>query len=39
MSILGLSYHHRALDGVTASRFLAFIRDALQEHDREGELG
>jgi 2-oxoglutarate dehydrogenase E2 component (dihydrolipoamide succinyltransferase) len=37
--ILGLSYDHRAFDGVTASRFLLFIRDALQDRDWEAELG
>jgi pyruvate dehydrogenase E2 component (dihydrolipoamide acetyltransferase) len=39
MTILGFSYDHRAFDGVTASRFLAFIRDALQDRDWETELG
>jgi len=39
MTILGFSYDHRAFDGVTASRFLAFIRDALQGRDWETELG
>ena len=39
MSILGFSYDHRAFDGVTASRFLAHLRDALQERNWEGELG
>jgi 2-oxoglutarate dehydrogenase E2 component (dihydrolipoamide succinyltransferase) len=39
MCILGLSYDHRAFDGVTASRFLLFIRDALQDRDWEAELG
>jgi pyruvate dehydrogenase E2 component (dihydrolipoamide acetyltransferase) len=38
MTILGLSYDHRAFDGVLASRFLAYIRDALQDRDWEGEL-
>ncbi len=37
--ILGLSYDHRAYDGVTAARFLADIRDALQDRDWEAELG
>lgn len=39
MTILGLSYDHRAFDGVTASRFLAYIRDTLQKRDWEAELG
>jgi 2-oxoglutarate dehydrogenase E2 component (dihydrolipoamide succinyltransferase) len=39
MTILGFSYDHRAFDGVTASRFLAFIRDSLQDRDWEAELG
>lgn len=38
MCILGLSYDHRAFDGVTASRFLMYIRDALQDRDWEAEL-
>jgi 2-oxoglutarate dehydrogenase E2 component (dihydrolipoamide succinyltransferase) len=36
--ILGLSYDHRAFDGVVAARFLAYIRDALQNRDWEAEL-
>jgi pyruvate dehydrogenase E2 component (dihydrolipoamide acetyltransferase) len=36
--ILGLSYDHRALDGVVAAQFLAYIRDALQDRDWEAEL-
>ncbi|MDI3313837.1 MAG: dihydrolipoamide acetyltransferase family protein [Mycobacterium sp.] len=39
MCILGLSYDHRAFDGVTASRFLMYVRDALQGRDWETELG
>lgn len=38
MCILGLSYDHRAFDGVTASRFLMHIRDSLQERDWEADL-
>ncbi len=38
MTILGLSYDHRAFDGVTASRFLAYVRDALQDRQWEAEL-
>jgi 2-oxoglutarate dehydrogenase E2 component (dihydrolipoamide succinyltransferase) len=38
MTILGLSYDHRAFDGVLASQFLAYIRDALQGRDWEAEL-
>src|SRR4051794_11085046 len=36
--VLGLSYDHRAFDGVVAARFLAYIRDALQNRDWEAEL-
>ena len=36
--VLGLSYDHRAFDGVTASRFLMYIRDALQDRDWEADL-
>ena len=39
MTILGFSYDHRAFDGVTGSRFLAFVRDALQDRDWPAELG
>jgi 2-oxoglutarate dehydrogenase E2 component (dihydrolipoamide succinyltransferase) len=39
MCILGLSYDHRAFDGVTASRFLLYVRDALQDRDWEAEVG
>jgi pyruvate dehydrogenase E2 component (dihydrolipoamide acetyltransferase) len=39
MTILGFSYDHRAFDGVTGSRFLAFVRDALQDRDWEAEFG
>jgi len=39
MTILGFCYDHRAFDGVTASRFLAYIRDALQDRDWAAELG
>jgi pyruvate dehydrogenase E2 component (dihydrolipoamide acetyltransferase) len=39
MTILGFSYDHRAFDGVTASRFLACVRDTLQDRDWEAELG
>jgi pyruvate dehydrogenase E2 component (dihydrolipoamide acetyltransferase) len=38
MTILGFSYDHRALDGVTGSRFLAHVRDALQTRDWAAEL-
>lgn len=38
MCIIGLSYDHRAFDGVTASRFLMHIRDSLQERDWEADL-
>jgi pyruvate dehydrogenase E2 component (dihydrolipoamide acetyltransferase) len=38
LCILGLSYDHRAFDGVVAARFLAYIRDALQNRDWEAEL-
>jgi pyruvate dehydrogenase E2 component (dihydrolipoamide acetyltransferase) len=36
--VLGLSYDHRALDGVVAAQFLAHIRDALQDRDWEAEV-
>jgi pyruvate/2-oxoglutarate dehydrogenase complex dihydrolipoamide acyltransferase (E2) component len=39
MTILGFSYDHRAFDGVTASRFLARVRDTLQDRDWVAELG
>jgi pyruvate dehydrogenase E2 component (dihydrolipoamide acetyltransferase) len=39
MTILGFSYDHRAFDGVTASRFLSHVRDALQDRDWAAELG
>jgi 2-oxoglutarate dehydrogenase E2 component (dihydrolipoamide succinyltransferase) len=39
MTILGFSYDHRAFDGVTASRFLVRVRDALQDRDWGAELG
>jgi len=38
MCVLGFSYDHRAFDGVTAARFLMYIRDALQDRDWEAEL-
>jgi pyruvate dehydrogenase E2 component (dihydrolipoamide acetyltransferase) len=38
MTMLGFSYDHRALDGVTGSRFLAHVRDALQTRDWAAEL-
>jgi 2-oxoglutarate dehydrogenase E2 component (dihydrolipoamide succinyltransferase) len=33
MSYFCMSWDHRAFDGVTAARFLAYIRDALQDRD------
>jgi 2-oxoglutarate dehydrogenase E2 component (dihydrolipoamide succinyltransferase) len=39
MTILGFSYDHRAFDGVAASRFLARVRDTLQDRDWAAELG
>jgi pyruvate/2-oxoglutarate dehydrogenase complex dihydrolipoamide acyltransferase (E2) component len=39
MTILGFSYDHRAFDGVTASRFLSYVRDSLQDRDWAAELG
>jgi 2-oxoglutarate dehydrogenase E2 component (dihydrolipoamide succinyltransferase) len=39
MTILGFSYDHRALDGVTASRFLGHVRDTLQDRAWEADLG
>ncbi len=38
MSILGFSYDHRALDGSTASLFLRYIRDAIQDRGWDAEL-
>jgi len=38
MSILGFSYDHRAFDGSTASLFLRYIRDAIQDRNWESEL-
>ncbi len=37
--VLGFSYDHRAFDGVTAARFLMYVRDALQDRDWEADLG
>ena len=37
-SILGFSYDHRAFDGSTASLFLRYIRDALQDRAWDAEL-
>jgi 2-oxoglutarate dehydrogenase E2 component (dihydrolipoamide succinyltransferase) len=39
MSILGISYDHRAVDGVTVSKFLRSVKQALAERDWEAELG
>jgi 2-oxoglutarate dehydrogenase E2 component (dihydrolipoamide succinyltransferase) len=36
--VLGLSYDHRALDGVVAAQFLAYVRDALRDRNWEAEL-
>jgi pyruvate dehydrogenase E2 component (dihydrolipoamide acetyltransferase) len=36
--VLGLSYDHRAFDGSTASKFLLYIRDAIQDRGWETEL-
>ena len=36
--VLGLSYDHRALDGVVAAQFLAYVRDACENRDWEAEL-
>jgi len=38
MSILGFSYDHRAFDGSTASLFLRYIRDAIQDRGWDSEL-
>ena len=38
MSILGFSYDHRAFDGSTASLFLRYIRDAIQDRGWDAEL-
>ena len=37
-SILGFSYDHRAFDGSTASLFLRYIRDAIQDRGWDAEL-
>jgi pyruvate dehydrogenase E2 component (dihydrolipoamide acetyltransferase) len=37
--VLGFSYDHRAFDGVTAARFLMFVRDVLQQRDWDSEVG
>ena len=39
MTILGISYDHRAIDGVAVSQFLRHIKDALEQRDWEAELG
>jgi len=39
VGIIGLVYDHRAFDGSTASLFLKFIRDALEQRDWEPEVG
>lgn len=38
VGIVGFSYDHRAFDGSTASLFLRYIRDAIQERNWEAEL-
>ena len=38
MSVLGFSYDHRAFDGSTASMFLRYIRDAIQDRGWSDEL-
>jgi pyruvate dehydrogenase E2 component (dihydrolipoamide acetyltransferase) len=38
MSILGFSYDHRAFDGSTASLFLRYLRDAIQDRDWDTEF-
>ncbi|MGH8998960.1 MAG: 2-oxo acid dehydrogenase subunit E2, partial [Acidimicrobiia bacterium] len=39
MTILGISYDHRAIDGVAVSKFLRHIKDALEQRGWEAELG
>ena len=39
ITILGFCYDHRAFDGVTASRFMAHVRDSLQDRDWDAEVG
>lgn len=39
MTILGMSYDHRAIDGVAVSQFLRYVKDALEQRDWEAELG
>jgi pyruvate dehydrogenase E2 component (dihydrolipoamide acetyltransferase) len=38
MSVLGFSYDHRAFDGSTASLFLRYIRDAIQDRGWDAEV-
>jgi pyruvate dehydrogenase E2 component (dihydrolipoamide acetyltransferase) len=38
MSILGFSYDHRAFDGSTASLFLRYVRDAIQDRGWDVEF-
>jgi pyruvate dehydrogenase E2 component (dihydrolipoamide acetyltransferase) len=38
MSILGFSYDHRAFDGSTASLFLRYVRDAIQDRAWDTEF-
>jgi 2-oxoglutarate dehydrogenase E2 component (dihydrolipoamide succinyltransferase) len=38
MSVLGFSYDHRAFDGSTASLFLRYIRDAIQDRGWDAEF-
>jgi 2-oxoglutarate dehydrogenase E2 component (dihydrolipoamide succinyltransferase) len=38
VGILGFSYDHRAFDGSTASLFLRYVRDAIQDRNWETEL-
>ena len=38
MSILGFSYDHRAFDGSTASLFLRYVRDAIQDRAWDAEF-
>jgi 2-oxoglutarate dehydrogenase E2 component (dihydrolipoamide succinyltransferase) len=39
MIFLALSYDHRIIDGADAARFLAAVKERLEEGDFESELG
>ncbi len=39
VGVVGLVYDHRAFDGVTASKFLMAVRDAIENRDWVSEIG